>query len=89
MLCAAAGGCALDTLGYESQVTETSIKAQQNKLEDDRIEDKHPVFDPGLATIESFDGCDIALNKSGSVTKLGVAAYEFAANHLFLIGMQF
>jgi hypothetical protein len=76
LVCAGAAGCALDTLGYESDVTETSLKAQQNKLEDDRIEDKHPVFDPALTVTESFGSCSIVLNKSGSVTKLSVPGYQ-------------
>jgi len=76
LVCAGAAGCALDTLGYESDVTETSVRAQQNTLEDDRIEDKHPVFDSSLKVTETFDTCSIVLNKSGSVTKLSVADYE-------------
>ena len=69
-------GCALDSMGYEANVSESSIKAQQNKLEDDRIEDKHPVFDPALTESESFGTCSFTLDKSGSVTKLSVAPYD-------------
>ncbi|MBN2572941.1 MAG: hypothetical protein JXP73_00110 [Deltaproteobacteria bacterium] len=74
--CLWTGGCALDSLGYEEEVTRTSIKSQQNKLEDDRIEDKHPVFDASLAVAEAFGSCTFTLYKSGSVTKLSVAPYE-------------
>ena len=70
------GGCVLDSLGYESDVTQRSQKLQQEKLEDDRIQDKHPVLDPALTVQESFGSCTFTLNKSGSVTKLGVAPYE-------------
>ena len=63
-------------MGYESDVTQSSQKLQQQKLEDDRIEDKHPVSDPSLTVNESFDSCTFTLNKSGSVTKLSVAPYE-------------
>ena len=77
-----ASGCALDSLGYESDVTQSSQKLQQQKLEDDRIEDKFPAFDKSLTVTESFGSCTFTLNKSGSVTKLSVAAYDGAQKPL-------
>ena len=49
---------------------------QQRNLEDDKIEDKHPVLDPALTVDESFGACTFTLNKSGAVTKLSIAPYE-------------
>ncbi|MBN2497218.1 MAG: hypothetical protein JXR96_21675 [Deltaproteobacteria bacterium] len=46
------------------------LESESSELEDDRIEDKHPEYDPGLEVTEVFDECEVTLNKSGSVTKL-------------------
>ena len=71
-----ASGClglsAMDALGREEAVTE----ARKNRpaIEDDRIEDKHPVYDPDRTVDEVFgDYCVVRLNKSGAVTRLDIA----------------
>ncbi|MBN2498391.1 MAG: hypothetical protein JXR96_27620 [Deltaproteobacteria bacterium] len=79
-LAAAAGGSAclgpLDTLGNETLVTENTDLQKDRQIEDDRIEDKHPVYDPDLIVSEQFDECTIRLNKSGSVTKLDIVPFD-------------
>ncbi|HEX7600934.1 MAG TPA: hypothetical protein VF316_04985, partial [Polyangiaceae bacterium] len=45
---------------------------------DDRIEDKHPVYDPSLTTDEVFDSCKVHLNKSASVTRLDIVPFDAA-----------
>jgi hypothetical protein len=77
LLLVAAPGCLgpLDTMGNETLVTEDESLNKDPKLEDDRIEDKKPVFDPALKVTEDFDGCQVILNKSGSVTKLDIAEF--------------
>ena len=68
----------LDTLGNESVVTRKSSLEKAVVLEDDRIEDKHPVFDPDVTVIETFQGpysgCTATLNKSAQVTRLSLPA---------------
>jgi len=78
LLLALAPGCLgpLDTMGYEETVTNNKEYLKEDRLEDDRIEDKHPMYDPGMHVFESFDGCTIGLNKSGSVTKLDILPFE-------------
>ncbi len=66
----------LDVIGNDTTVTESESKSKEQKIEDDRIEDKHPVFDPNLTVTEDFDGCLVTLNKSGSVTKLDILPPE-------------
>lgn len=66
----------LDTLGNETLVLEHELQHKERKLEDDRIEDKHPVYDPALTVTEVFDRCEVTLNKSGSVTKLDVLPFD-------------
>jgi hypothetical protein len=50
------------------------------RLEDDRIEDKHPAFDPARMVTESFGrpfgGCEVTMNKSAAVTKLDIVPFE-------------
>ena len=83
-LLAFAGACSgcLDLLGYEEDVTEHSDLLGMSRLQDDRIEDKHPVFDPFLSTTETFRGgfstCDVTLNKSASVTKMNILPFDGA-----------
>ncbi len=71
---ALAAGCAdpLDVFGADEIVTEKSSAGAPPAITDDKIGDKHPVYDPGLTITESFGPCDVTLNKSGSVTKLDV-----------------
>ena len=66
----------LDTMGYEETVTNNKEYLKEDRLQDDRIEDKNPIYDPGLQVLESFDGCTIKVNKSGSVAKLDVLPFE-------------
>ena len=73
------GGCMLgplDHMGQETIVTEDEDKASEQKLEDDRIEDKKPKYDPALTVTETFEGCQVTLNKSATVTKLDIAPFE-------------
>jgi hypothetical protein len=63
-------------MGYEETVTNNKEYLKENRLEDDRIEDKNPLYDPGLHVFESFDGCTVGLNKSGSVAKLDILPFE-------------
>jgi hypothetical protein len=67
-------GCALplDVLGEEQAVKQAASTSGSDSLADDRIEDKHPVFDSTLTIEETISGCVMTLNKSGSVTKLDV-----------------
>jgi hypothetical protein len=67
-------GCAnpLDVFGMDEVVTQKSTAKKPPAITDDKIEDKHPVFDPNLTITEDFDGCEVTLNKSASVTKLDV-----------------
>jgi len=76
MGCLWAGACALDSLGYEEDVSDVAQSARNLSLDDDRIADKHPVADSTLTVTESFDSCSFTLNKSGSVTKLSVVPYD-------------
>lgn len=75
----ALGACLLpaDLLGEEELVTEhISSSGAVDPLADDRIEDKHPTYDPNRTIDEVFDGCTVTLNKSAAVTKLDVAPLE-------------
>lgn len=66
----------LDMLGFGEIITNSKKYLKDNQPEDDRIEDKNPAYDPVLHVIEKFDGCNIGLNKSGSVTKLDILGFE-------------
>lgn len=57
----------LDAVGVGEVVTEHK---KSDPLADDRLEDKHPEYDPTRTVRESFSGCDVILNKSASVTRL-------------------
>jgi hypothetical protein len=62
----------LDILGTESVSTDES--SNRTEPTDDRIEDKHPVYDPTRIVTETFpEDCPTRLNKSGSVAKLDIA----------------
>ncbi|HEY6078931.1 MAG TPA: hypothetical protein VIW29_09010, partial [Polyangiaceae bacterium] len=39
-------------------------------LADDQLSDKHPIYDRERVVVEEFDGCQVTLNKSASVTRL-------------------
>ncbi len=78
-LLAVTGGCILgplDHMGQETIVIEDEDRQSAKKLEDDRIEDKKPRWDPTLTVTEEFEGCKVTLNKSATVTKLDIAPFE-------------
>lgn len=74
-----AGGC-LDALGHEEDVIENRSNQGIDQLEDDKIEDKHPTFDPSRTVTESFKqgygACAITMNKSAAVTKLDIVPFQ-------------
>lgn len=69
LLSAWLGGCAdpLDVTGVTQVVTQTR---KSEPLQDDQLSDKHPEYDPARTVVEEFDGCEVTLNKSASVTRL-------------------
>ena len=74
-------GC-LDALGYEADVTESQSAVSEMQLQDDRIEDKHPAFDPARLVTETFDYCQVTLDKSATVTKLDIVPFAAAESAL-------
>lgn len=68
----------IDTLGSETVVIDHEHLTKDAQLEDDRIEDKHPVVDPQSVVTETFGHCTLKLNKSGSVTKLDIVPFSAA-----------
>jgi hypothetical protein len=64
-------GCVdpLDVTGVTEVLTESH---QKEPLQDDQLSDKHPEYDPARAVVEEFDGCQVTLNKSASVTRLSL-----------------
>lgn len=72
-------GCvsSLDLSGQDETVTQRDDNLP-DPLADDRIEDKHPQYDPGLTVTEKFDGCEATVNMSGAVTKLDIIPFEGA-----------
>jgi hypothetical protein len=75
---ALAQGCVgpLDSLGYGDSVTETRDHLGLPRLEDDRIQDKHPSYDASRTVVERFDACDVTLNKSATVTRLDIVPFD-------------
>lgn len=71
LVAALLGGCVdpLDVAGVTEVVTESR---QNEPLQDDLLSDKHPAHDPQRTVVEEFDGCQVTLNKSASVTRLTV-----------------
>ena len=67
----------LDMLGESEAVHQRDVSAP-DPLADDRIEDKHPVYDPSLTTDEVFGSCKVHLNKSASVTRLDIVPFDDA-----------
>jgi len=78
-LAALEGGC-LDSLGHEEDVIEHRSSEGMAKLEDDRIEDKNPMFDASRTVKEAFkqnwNTCEIEMNKSVAVSKLDIVPFE-------------
>src|SRR5690242_9817670 len=73
-----AGGC-LDVLGHEEDVVQNRDAESTSQIEDDRIQDKSPVFDPARTVTDTFGPggfCSIAMNKSAAVTKLDIVPFE-------------
>lgn len=64
-----------DLLGQDETVTQRDEKLP-DPLADDRIEDKHPQYDPSLTVTETFDRCATTLNLSGAVTKLDIIPFQ-------------
>lgn len=66
-------GCVdpLDVVGVEEVVSETR---KSEPLQDDQLSDKHPTYDAARTVVEEFDGCQVTLNKSASVTRLTLQA---------------
>jgi hypothetical protein len=72
-------GCSLNALGHEEDVTQSHDVQSLSQIEDDRIADKNPVFDPTRTITEAFGSswpCTITLNKSATVTKLDVVPFD-------------
>lgn len=69
LLALALAGCTdpLDVVGVQEQVTEHS---QTAPLADDKLSDKHPVYDASRTLTTQYDGCTVTLNLTGSVTRL-------------------
>ncbi len=80
-------GCARDYLGWEQLVSNQSHIEKEAVIEDDRIEDKHPLFVEGLETVERFGDCLVRMNKSGQVTQLSLP--ELAAGEGAVKGALF
>ena len=74
----AAAGCLgpLDALGYESGEYERESLFREPEIQDDRIEDKDPSYDPSSRVEELFGTCQVVMNKSGTVTKLDIVPFE-------------
>jgi hypothetical protein len=72
MILASALGCScllpLDMISVEETIIEQA-SAELDPLADDRIETKNPQYNPTRTITEVFDGCDVTLNKSGSVIR--------------------
>lgn len=66
-------GCVdpLDVVGVAEVVSESR---RNEPIRDDQLSDKHPEYDPERTVIEEFDGCQVTLNKSASVTRLSLQA---------------
>ena len=72
VLAVGAAGCALDYLGWEELVSSSQLHEQKVAIEDDRIEDKNPVYIDGMVVEEQFGECVVGMNKSRSVTMLSL-----------------
>lgn len=83
LLLAAVVGCdPLTVLGVEEEVRERDTVEAPPPIADDRIEDKHPVYDPSALVEETVDGCAVRWNKSGSIVKLDVLPFDAATRAL-------
>jgi hypothetical protein len=87
MVLASLGGGCLDSLGHEEDVIEHRANEGMLQIEDDRIEDKHPIYDAQRTVTESFgpnpyNTCAITMNKSAAVTKLDIVPFEAAETAL-------
>ncbi|PKN54758.1 MAG: hypothetical protein CVU56_24850 [Deltaproteobacteria bacterium HGW-Deltaproteobacteria-14] len=66
----------IDALGVETLVKNSEALEKDPNLEDDRIEDKHPAYDPAITVVEQLGECAVTLNKTGSVTRLDIVPFE-------------
>ena len=73
----------LDSLGYEDRVTNKQDILGGMQIEDDRIEDKQPAFDPTRTVVEIFrrPWCQVTMNKSATVTKLDIVPFDGERGH--------
>lgn len=73
-LCACIGP--LDALGQRASVFQRT-EGELDPLADDRIEDKHPTYDPSSRVTEAiYPDCPATLNKSRSVLRLDVVPFD-------------
>ncbi|HEY4185229.1 MAG TPA: hypothetical protein VGP07_09180 [Polyangia bacterium] len=84
ILLATTGGGCLDLLGHEEDVIDHAGVQQTSQLQDDRVEDKHPVFDPSRTVVDaiprdSFQTCPIEMNKSATITRLDIVPFTDAS----------
>jgi len=70
-------GC-LDALGEREIVTEHSSLVK-DELRGDRLEDKHPVYDPELQVVDEIRGSRVTLNKSAALLQLDIGPMQSAA----------
>lgn len=79
----------LDTLGVESKEYDRESLFREPEIEDDRIEDKNQICDPGLTTPIYYGECGFNVNMSCSVTKLDVVELAEGAQQEWLAGKLF
>lgn len=77
VICLVSPGCIgpLDTFGNETIVTEEEELSKDDQLQDDKIEDKNPLYDPDRVVEEQFGPCTVRLNKSKTVTRLDIVPF--------------
>ncbi len=69
-------GCAREYLGWEQLISNQTTIEKEAVIEDDKIEDKNPVYVAGMETVEQFGNCAVTMNKSGQVTRLSLPELE-------------
>lgn len=76
-----APGCLdpLNALGSPTLEGDLETQGKEQKTDDDRIEDKVPVYDEGRWTVETFHAdettCEVRVNKSAAVTRLDIVGF--------------
>lgn len=67
----------LDGLGNEELVTQRDEKKSNNSVQDDKIEDKKPLYAAKRTVTEGFcNYCSVKMNKSETVTSLDISPFE-------------